>query len=203
MTLNEEQMTVHPVTPDRWADLEALFGPGGCGGCWCMWWRIKRSEFTAQCGEGNRLALRQLVEGGQEPGLLAYAAGTPCGWVAVGPRSAYPVLARSPHLKPVDETPVWSVVCFYIAPAYRRRGLSARLLRAAVDYAHAHGALAVEGYPVLEGKGRGDASIYTGVASTFAAAGFQQVAYRGGRRAVWRLWLPSHGSTNAIGPKPS
>ena len=188
MTLNEEQVTVHPVTPDRWADLEALFGPAsGCGGCWCMWWRLKRSEFTAQCGEGNRLALQQLVEGGQEPGLLAYLAGAPVGWVAVGPRSAYPVLDRSPHLKPVDEAPVWSVVCFYIAPRYRRRGLSARLLRAAVDYARAHGARIVEGYPVLEGKGRGDMSIFTGVASTFAAAGFQQAAYRGGRRAVWRL----------------
>lgn len=187
MTLNETHVPIHPVTPDRWADLEALFGPaGGCGGCWACGEGLKRSEFTAQCGEGNRLALQQLVESGQEPGLLAYAAGAPVGWVAVGPRSAYPVLDRSPHLKPVGEAPVWSVVCFYIAPAYRRRGLSARLLRAAVEYARAHGARIVEGYLVLEAQGRGDASIYTGVASTFAAAGFQQVAYRGGRRAVWR-----------------
>jgi GNAT superfamily N-acetyltransferase len=190
-TMDDGRLGIHPVTPERWPDLEALFGPqGACGGCWCMWWRLKRSEFTAQCGEGNRLALKQIVDSGQAPGLLAYVEGAPAGWVSAAPRQNYPVLDRSPHLKPVDDTPVWSVVCFYIAPAYRRQGLSVRLLQAAVEYARAHGVRVVEGYPVLEGKGRGDMSIFTGVASTFAAAGFQQVAYRGGRRAVWRLELP-------------
>jgi len=30
-------IAIHPVTPERWADLEELFGPsGGYGGCWCM-----------------------------------------------------------------------------------------------------------------------------------------------------------------------
>ncbi len=28
------EYAVHPVTPDRWPDLERLFGPrGACGGC--------------------------------------------------------------------------------------------------------------------------------------------------------------------------
>jgi hypothetical protein len=38
-----------PATPDRWADLEDLFGPerGGCAGCWCVWPRVSAGEFKA------------------------------------------------------------------------------------------------------------------------------------------------------------
>ena len=62
-----------PLTSRRWPDFENLFGPNGaCGGCWCMWWRIKRSQYDQQKGEGNRLAMRAIVDAGQVPGLLAY-----------------------------------------------------------------------------------------------------------------------------------
>jgi hypothetical protein len=38
------ELEVHPLTPERWADFERLFGPRGAyGGCWCMYWRITRS----------------------------------------------------------------------------------------------------------------------------------------------------------------
>ena len=47
-----------PLTPERWPDFEVLFGPrGAVGGCWCMWWKLKRSEFDRQKGEANRLAV--------------------------------------------------------------------------------------------------------------------------------------------------
>ena len=30
-------LAFHPVTPDRWPDLERLFGPHGANsGCWCL-----------------------------------------------------------------------------------------------------------------------------------------------------------------------
>jgi hypothetical protein len=36
---------VHPVTPERWGDLEKLFGPSGAyGGCWCMYFRMRSSD---------------------------------------------------------------------------------------------------------------------------------------------------------------
>jgi hypothetical protein len=35
------KITIRPLTPSRWPDLEALFGRNGaCNGCWCMYWRI-------------------------------------------------------------------------------------------------------------------------------------------------------------------
>ena len=53
----QQDVAIHPLTPQRWADLERLFGANGaCGGCWCMWWRLKRPEFDAGKGEGNRAA---------------------------------------------------------------------------------------------------------------------------------------------------
>ncbi|MBM4117215.1 GNAT family N-acetyltransferase, partial [bacterium] len=96
---------VLPLTPERWADFETLFGPrGACGGCWCMWWRLKRSDWERGQGAGNKQAMRRLVAAGAVPGLIAYAGDEPVGWVSVGPREHFGVLGRSPVLKPVDET---------------------------------------------------------------------------------------------------
>ena len=40
-------MEILPASPERWADLEDLFGPerGGCAGCWCVWPRVSAKEF--------------------------------------------------------------------------------------------------------------------------------------------------------------
>jgi len=66
-------ITTHPLTPERWPDFETLFGPrGACGGCWCMWYRMKRSDFEKQKGEGNRQIMKNLVDSGEIPGILAY-----------------------------------------------------------------------------------------------------------------------------------
>ncbi|MFH0931574.1 MAG: GNAT family N-acetyltransferase, partial [Candidatus Zixiibacteriota bacterium] len=109
------------VTPKRWKDLENLFGErGACGGCWCMWWRLSRSQFNKQKGEGNRKALKKIVDSGEIPGILAYADGKPIGWCSVAPREGFPVLERSRILKRIDEKPVWSVVCFFVAKPFRR-----------------------------------------------------------------------------------
>ncbi|MCZ7573174.1 MAG: GNAT family N-acetyltransferase [Ardenticatenaceae bacterium] len=177
-----------PVTAERWHDLESLFGErGACGGCWCMWWRVKRSEFEQQKGEGNRQALKTIVESGEVPGILAYAEGQPVAWCSVAPREHFPVLDRSRILKRVDEEPVWSVVCFFVARPFRGQGLMVALLRAAVDYAKAHGAQIVEGYPVEPRQDRTpDAFAWTGLASAFRKAGFVEVLRRSESRPIMR-----------------
>jgi hypothetical protein len=36
-----------------------LFGKdGACGGCWCMWWRLKRSDFAKSTGEKNKRMMK-------------------------------------------------------------------------------------------------------------------------------------------------
>src|SRR5215204_4170225 len=98
------KLEFHAATPDRWKDLERLFGKrGACGGCWCRFWKITRSEYEQKKGEGNRKALRKTVLAGEQPGIVAYHNGEPVGWCAVEPREKYPTLARSRILKPVDD----------------------------------------------------------------------------------------------------
>ncbi len=186
-----ERLQIRPLTSERWEDLEALFGPrGAVGGCWCMWWRQTAREFEHNAGNANRRALRGLVDEGRLPGLLGYRGERSVGWVSVAPREEFGRLERSPTLRRMEETPVWSVVCFYVARDERHRGVGSALLRAAVEHAAAHGARCVEGYPVDASDGSSRAGdIYTGVLSTFLDAGFREVARRSPKRPVVRLEL--------------
>ncbi len=179
------------MTGDRWADFEKLFGPrGAAGGCWCMWWRLSAKEFNAQKGEANRLAMKAIVESGRVPGILAYYEGTAVGWCSVAPREDFPRLERSRLLQRVDDQPVWSVVCLFVAKPYRRRGISEALLRAATQHARESGAGIVEGYPVEPRKGSvPDLFGYHGLASAFRDAGFTEVARRSPTRPVMRCVL--------------
>src|SRR5881409_2274338 len=122
------QLQFHALTPARWRDLEKLFGDrGACGGCWCMWWRLKRSQFERQKGQENRRALKAIVDSGETPGLLGYTRGEPIAWRAIAPRELYPVLERSRILKRVDDEPVWSIVCLFVARPFRRQGVTVLL----------------------------------------------------------------------------
>lgn len=184
----------HPLTPERWVDLEKLFGQNGaCGGCWCMWWRLSRSEFMQQRGELNKKAFKNTVDAGNVPGILGYSEDQPIGWCAVAPRETFPKLERSRILKRVDDEPVWSVVCFFVSKAFRRRGISIRLLRAAVNYVRKEGGKIVEGYPVEPKKGATpDLFAFTGLASAFRKVGFVEVIRRSETRPVMRYMIAPH-----------
>ncbi len=192
----EPELAMHPLTPERWPDLAALFGErGASGGCWCMWWRLPRSHFEAQKGAGNKRAFQVIVEAGDGPGILAYADGQPVGWCAIAPREEYPALARSRVLRRVDDMPVWSVTCLFVAKPFRRRGVSVRLLCAAIEYARSRGAWIVEGYPVEPHSNSPvmpDAFVWTGLASAFQEAGFTEVLRRSETRPIMRYVLQSN-----------
>jgi len=186
-----EGIAFHPLTPERWDDFSALFGPrGACAGCWCMWWRRGRKDYRAGQGEGNKRAMKALVDSGEIPGILSYVGGKPAGWCALAPRETYAALARSHILKPVDEKPVWSVTCFFIAKGHRRKGLSSKLLEAAVKFAASRGAKIVEGYPREPRKAdEPEPFLYTGLASAFRKAGFKEVVRRSETRPIMRQTL--------------
>ncbi len=181
----------HPLTAERWCDLEKLFGErGACGGCWCMWWRLKRSQFEKQKGQKNKKALKKIVDSGEIPGILAYVNGQPIAWCSVAPRETYPVLERSRTLKRIDDEPVWSVVCFFVAKSFRRKGVTVKLLKAAAEYAKEHGARIIEGYPVEPKKTSMPAAfVWTGVASAFRKAGFVEVLRRSETRPIMRYFV--------------
>ena len=181
-------LVCHPLTPDRWADFETLFGErGACGGCWCTYWRRSRSEFNANKGARNRRFILKVVESGPPPGIIGYLDGEPVGWCAVAPREDYPALSRSRILKPVDDTPVWSISCLFVRRDQRKKGLSVRLLPAAVEYVKTQGGTAVEGYPSEPKSDNMPAAFaWTGLASAFLAAGFRECARRSETRPIMR-----------------
>jgi GNAT superfamily N-acetyltransferase len=184
-------LTFHPLTIDRWKDLESLFGErGACGGCWCMWWRLKRSEFEQQKGKKNKAALKKIVKSGQAPGILAYSEGKAIAWCSIGPREIFPALERSRVLQRIDDKPVWSVVCLFIAKGFRGRGVSVAMLKAAVTYAKRKGATIVEGYPIEPKKGKWpDAFVWTGVPSAYQKAGFKEVHRGSPTRPIMRCFI--------------
>lgn len=178
MNAPSSPIEIHPLTADRWDDLAALFGKSGAfSGCWCMYWRMTSKEFSASNSQQNREALMALASRERPPGLLAYLDGQAVGWCAVGPRADFQRLERSRVIKPVDDTPVWCVVCFFIHRKYRGRGVGKALLRAAVQFAAEHEAQAVEGYPIItEGEKVGDWAAYTGTVGMFRTVGFRATA---------------------------
>lgn len=168
-----------------------MFGSNGaCAGCWCMWWRLSRKEFSQKQYAGNKRVIKKIVMGGQKPGILAYADGKPIGWCAIAPREAYSSLERSNVLKRVDDSPVWSVTCFYVARGHRHQGMAGQLLNAAIRLARQRGVKIVEGYPIDSGgEKKNTVSIFTGLASTFIEAGFVEVERRAPTRPIMRYFL--------------
>lgn len=181
----------HPLTPERWRDFEKLFGERGAyGGCWCMWWRTTRSQFARQQGGGNRQAMKELVWSGEVPGILAYAGGEPVGWCSVAPRERYGSLNRSPVLKRLDETPVWSIVCFYAATEYRGLGITEELIRGAIEYVKERGGKVVEAYPTNAQEGRlPPVSSFMGLPKVFERVGFVECARPSASKVVMRYYI--------------
>ena len=186
------KIDVHPLTRDRWPDLVELFGRPGAAiprSCWCMYYRKSGSEPTKARAARNRRAMRSLVDANRIPGLLAYEGDRPVGWISLGPREDYERLARSPVMKPLDDKPVWSIVCFFVEEGSRGQGIADRLLRAAVDYARSQGARLLEAYPVdKDGRSHPD-TMFFGAKSMYDRAGFEEVARRKPARPVVRRTL--------------
>jgi GNAT superfamily N-acetyltransferase len=185
--------TIYPVTPDRWEDLERLFGPNGAfGNCWCTWWVLPAKEWDGTAPAARRAILRGLVADGAEPGLLAYLDGEPVGWCAVGPRQRYARMMspRSRTFRPLDDHPSWVINCFYVSRAAREQRVATALLAAAVDYAFTRGAERIEAYPIDPAAQTPTTdSLFVGHLPAFLAAGFVEVA-RVGKRPVVRLERP-------------
>lgn len=184
------RIDVRPLAPRRWHDLVELFSrPGGSivRGCWCMHYRKSGSDGWTPAA--NKRAMKALVDGGTVPGLIGYRDGRPIAWMSLGPRSDYLRLARSPVMKPVDDRPVWSIVCSFVDAEERGRGVAEAMLRAAIDYAREQGATSLEAYPVDKPEPSHPDFMWFGARRMYDRAGFKEVARRTPTRPVMRRTL--------------
>jgi len=186
-------LEIFPLDINRWEDFETLFGErGACGGCWCMSWRLKRSVFENQKGDRNKRAMRKLVEQKEKVGLLAYIDNKPIGWCAVAPREVYLKLENSRILKRIDNEPVWSITCFFIAKPYRRKGISLELLKGVIKHVEANKVKIIEGYPVVPYNEKIPAAFaWTGFPSVFEKAGFVVAERRSKSKPIMRYYTGS------------
>src|SRR5262245_26202040 len=193
------EFSTRPLTLQTWSDLERLFDlPGGSmvRGCWCMFYRVsgKPPGYGGPAGSvkaANKQGLCELVDAGKVPGLIGYSDGDPAGWISLGPREEYHKLRRSPVMKPVDDTPVWSVICSFVARPYRGLGMQHLLLEAAIDYARENGARVLEAYPIDKAERSHDDFMFFGSRSLYERAGFSEVVRRSPTRVVMRRELAS------------
>ena len=190
------RITVRPLTPERWPDVEAIFGARGCSvarGCWCMFYRRSGEPAPRPRGQtraqANRAELKALARLDPPPGLVGYRGNVAVGWISLGPREDYRKLERSSVMKPVDGAPVWSIVCFVVPGEFRGQGVAKALLDGAIAYAKKRGVECLEAYPVDKPARSPDDSMWFGAKSMYDAAGFTEVARRRPTRPVMRLAL--------------
>jgi GNAT superfamily N-acetyltransferase len=182
---------IYSLDDTRWEDFELLFGErGACGGCWCMSWRLKKSEFELGKGEPNKHSMKDLVYRANPVGVLAYIDDKPIGWCAVAPREVYKRLENSRILKRIDAEPVWSITCLFIEKTFRRKGISTELIKGAIEYAKSKDADIIEAYPVVPyDENVPDAFLWTGTPLAFETAGFIEAARRSKWKSIMRYYI--------------
>jgi len=186
-------ITFKELLPETWKDFEKLFGErGACGGCWCMYWRLRNKDFENQKGSGNKRAMKKLVKNKEQIGIIMYSDAEPIGWCSVAPREDFIRLGNSKILKTVDDKSVWSIVCFFIDKKFRRKGYSVEMLNGVIKIIKKNDAKILEGYPNEPKKGNMPAAFaWTGISSAFISAGFKEVARRSETRPIMRYYYGS------------
>lgn len=188
-------MRMVPSDAVPWEDVAVVFGARGeAARCLCQRMRLPhRAWHDMPVSERGERLRAQAAAGG---GLVAYLGAEPAGWCAIGPRPEFRRLTQAQTTVPwagraedkADEG-VWAVACFVTRAGFRRRGVMRALAAAAVGFAKARGARALEGYPMVPEVGKdvpwGEMSV--GAQSVFAAAGFEVVSRPGVRRVVMRV----------------
>jgi GNAT superfamily N-acetyltransferase len=166
----------HPVTGDRFDDFADVINPNRREThCWCLSHRL-RAKQVDELGDGSReSAALALARGETSFGVVTYRDSVPVGWCHVAPRAEITRLAASALIRPIDDLPVWSIICVVVRAGHRKQGVTRRLIEGAVAYAAAQGAPAVETYPV-DPPGRMDLTMaFVGTRRMFEACGFAVV----------------------------
>lgn len=185
------KLSFEPLTKKNWNKFVALFGnKGACGNCWCMYFRLKKADFEeGKINERTKTAMKDIVWENEPTGLLAIYNEQAIGWCAFAPRENFIKLENSRVHKRIDDEPVWSVPCFFIAKNFRRLGVSVELLKGVIKYAEQNGIKIIEAYPAIPTQEKlPDAFAWIGLYKSFECAGFEVVDNTSKNRPMVRYY---------------
>lgn len=185
------KLHIQPLSVQTWNDFETLFtDKGGCNNCWCMLYRRNNKDFTEGKKNGsNRTSMKQLVDQNTPTGLIVYQGNEPISWVSFAPREILEKMKRSRVHKPIDNQPVWSITCMFVAAKHRKQGQSVPALEAVIDYANSSGIKIIEAYPTVPNQTLPDPFVWTGLLNSFLKAGFKIVDQTSKNRPMVRYYL--------------
>jgi len=186
----DNNLSFQPLNSSNFSDFEFLFTEkGACEGCWCMQCRLQADEFEAGRGEGNRLAMKALVESGQIPGIIVYNDNEPVGWCSLGNREDFPRLPKSHETQIIDEQ-TWIISCLFIRRDWRRRGVKRALLGHLITYCKTQGAKVLESHQCNSNFSKyPDNFAWAGIQKAYEAMGFQKVDTESDKRPIMRYQL--------------
>jgi GNAT superfamily N-acetyltransferase len=191
MKIQGTKLKFDPLTVANWKDFEILMGEkGGCGNCWCMFFRLPYKTFQENKPDGNKKMMKQLVNKGMPQGLIASLNNEPVGWIAMAPREDYMKMEKSRSFKRIDDKPVWSITCFFIKKEFRHKGLSQQLIKGAIDFAKKKKIKTLEAYPAIPYPEKVPYPfLWVGILSSFLNNGFTIVQQQSKSRAMVRIDL--------------
>jgi GNAT superfamily N-acetyltransferase len=191
MLKQDFNLSFKELAATNWKQYEELMGEkGGCGNCWCMYFRLPYKIFQENKPDGNKKLIKKLVNNDMPLGLIAFMNKKPFGWIALAPREDYIRIESSRVFKRIDDKPVWSITCFFIKKEYRRMGLSHQLIKGAVDFAKKKKIKILEAYPAIPYNEKvPHPFLWVGVLSSFIKNGFKIVKQSSKSRAMVRLEL--------------
>ncbi len=190
-----DQLTFEPLTKKNWGKFVQLFGDkGACGNCWCMYYRLKKSDFReGKVDEGNKRAMKEIVWENKPAGLLGFYEEQPIAWCAFAPREDFIKLEDSRVHKRIDDKIVWSIPCFFIDKRFRRNGVSVELLKGVIKYAKENGINIIEAYPTIPTQEKlPDSFAWIGLFKSFERAGFEIVDRTSKNRPMVRYYTDKH-----------
>ena len=187
---------IRPLTPDLWPAFEDLFGKqGACYGCWCTYFRLAPAARKANDSQQKKAIIRERIEGGPPPGLLAFADGQAIGWMQIGPRADVPEWNNAGRgSAPVAagdafDPSVWAISCFFLRTNARGKGLSHGLVGGGLAFARENGARFVEACPIDRSKSSRSVGLFVGSTRVFEKAGFSKLVERKAGRPLMRYAL--------------
>jgi len=150
--------------------------------CYCHYYEVAPAiHWPSLDGNANRVAMRERIVSGEMEGYLAYADLSVVGWVNAQPyhklrHACARLRIPSPPL-PVPPHEAAAIVCFVVAPDWRRKGVARALLHHALDDLLARGIHLVDAFPwKADAKETAPVDHYHGTLSMFVAAGFAPIA---------------------------